>query len=63
MFNWAELVLALLLFVAGPGAGFYAIWTRLGSIETKLDGINGRVDKHDVTIAVHDEKLDRLTAL
>ncbi|KKL21344.1 hypothetical protein LCGC14_2446380, partial [marine sediment metagenome] len=39
------------------------IWTRLGSIETKLDGINGRVDKHDVEIAVHDEKLDRLTAL
>ncbi|KKM01191.1 hypothetical protein LCGC14_1796900 [marine sediment metagenome] len=29
-------------------------------IENKIDIINGRVDRHDTAIAVHEEKLDRL---
>ena len=35
----------------------------LKRIEKKIDIINGRVDHHDTAIAVHEEKLDRLTAV
>ncbi len=62
-FDWAEFVLAFCLFIVGPGTGFFAIWKRLGKIEDKLDTINGRVDHHDTEIAVHDERLDRLSVM
>ena len=33
------------------------------SIEDKVDIINGRVDRHDTKIAVHDERLDNLSVV